>query len=221
LDSSLTIYVLRRILQIPPLLLGISLLAFLIFYLSPVDPVVAYLGLTTVQKMPLEDVVKVEEQLGLDKPAHERYLLWLEHIVQGDWGFSYIKKRPVLDVILERFPATLLLTLTGYGLSMVLGVIMGLASAKEKGRHWIDLCIVSTTSSTRLLHSSWLSWPCWSSRSGWGGCPHRAWSLSMNQSPSGPIALTGSDISYFLRLCWRSATWLFFTPTSGPAYWRL
>jgi ABC-type dipeptide/oligopeptide/nickel transport system permease component len=66
LDRSLTGYVLRRVLQIPPLLLGISILTFLIFYLSPVNPVVAYLGLATVQKMPVEDVAKVEKQLGLD-----------------------------------------------------------------------------------------------------------------------------------------------------------
>jgi peptide/nickel transport system permease protein len=169
LDSGLAIYVLRRILQIPPLLLGISLLAFLIFYLSPVDPVVAYLGLTTVQKMPPEDVVKVEEQLGLDKPAHERYLLWLENIVQGDWGFSYIKKRPVLDVILERFPATLLLTLTGYSLSMVLGVIMGLASAKREGspldRSLLRLNYILYSTPTflvallaMLVFAVWLGW---------------------------------------------------------------
>jgi peptide/nickel transport system permease protein len=112
---------------------GISLLSFFIFYLSPVNPVIAYLGLITVQKMPPEDVEKVEKQLGLDKPVQIRYLSWLEKIVHGDWGFSHIKKRPVLDVIIERFPATFLLTFTAYGLSALLGVLLGLASAFREG----------------------------------------------------------------------------------------
>ncbi|MDD1762212.1 MAG: ABC transporter permease [Methanothrix sp.] len=123
----------RRVIQIPPLLLGISVLTFLIFYFSPVDPVVAYLGLITVQKMPPEDLAKVETQLGLDQPVQVRYLAWLGKILQGDWGFSYINKRPVMDVILERFPATLILTLTGYGLSAILAVLLGLASALRAG----------------------------------------------------------------------------------------
>ena len=133
MDRSLASFVVRRGLQIPPLLFGISVLTFLIFYLSPVDPVVAYLGLTTVQKMPPEDLAKVEQQLGLDQPVHVRYLAWLEKILQGDWGFSYINKRPVMNVILERFPATLLLTLTGYGLSAILALLLGLASALRAG----------------------------------------------------------------------------------------
>jgi peptide/nickel transport system permease protein len=169
LDSGLARYIIRRALQIPPLLFGITILAFLIFYLSPVNPVVAYLGMTTVQKMPAEDIAKVEEQLGLDKPAYERYLLWLEHIAQGDWGFSYILKRPVLDVILERFPATLLLTFTGYGLSMVLGVVMGLASAKREGSpldrflHHLNYILYSTPTFlaallAMLVFAVWLGW---------------------------------------------------------------
>jgi peptide/nickel transport system permease protein len=133
LDSNLVRFILRRVLQIPLLLIGISILTFLIFYFSPVDPVIAYLGLVTVQKMPPEDVAKVEQQLGLDQPVLVRYMDWLGKVLQGDWGFSHIKKRPVLDVILERFPATLLLTVTGYGLSAILGILLGLASAKRAG----------------------------------------------------------------------------------------
>lgn len=159
----------RRVLQIPPLLLGISILTFLIFYLSPVDPVIAYLGLVTVQKMPVEDVAKVEKQLGLDQPATVRYLAWLERILQGDWGFSYIKKRPVLDVILERFPATLLLTVTGYGLSSVLAISLALACALRAGSRFDvylnDLnYILSSTPAfllallAMLVFSVWLGW---------------------------------------------------------------
>lgn len=169
MERDLAGYVIRRVLQVPPLLLGISILTFLILYISPVNPVVAYLGLVTVQKMPPEDITKVEQQLGLDKPVHVRYISWLDHIVHGDWGFSYIKKRPVLDVILERFPATFLLTFTGYGLSMVLGVIMGLASATRKGSlfdnliHGMNYILYSTPTFlvallAMLVFSVWLGW---------------------------------------------------------------
>ncbi|MHB8120169.1 MAG: ABC transporter permease [Methanothrix sp.] len=140
MDSSLARYVSMRFLQIPPLLLGISLLTFLIFYLSPVNPTIAYLGLITVQKMTPEDVAKVEKQLGLDQPVQVRYLVWLERIVHGDWGYSHIKKRPVLDVILERFPATLFLTITGYSISALLGVMLGLISAVRAGSR-IDVAL--------------------------------------------------------------------------------
>lgn len=169
MDSSLVRYILRRVLQIPPLLLGISILTFLIFYFSPVDPVVAYLGLTTVQKMPPEDVAKVEKQLGLDQPVQVRYMDWLGRVLHGDWGFSHIKKRPVLDVILERFSATLLLTITGYGLSVVLGILLGLASASRAGSRFdaslngLNYVIYSTPTFlvallVMLVFAVWLGW---------------------------------------------------------------
>jgi peptide/nickel transport system permease protein len=169
LDSSLARYILRRVLQIPPLLLGISLLTFLIFYLSPVNPTIAYLGLITVQKMPPEDVAKVEKQLGLDQPVQIRYLVWLERIVHGDWGYSHIKKRPVLDVIFERFPATLLLTITGYSISALLGVALGLISAVRAGSRidvalsGINYVIYSTPTFlvallAMLVFAVWLGW---------------------------------------------------------------
>ena len=169
MDRNLASFVVRRVIQIPPLLLGISILTFLIFNFSPVDPVVAYLGLITVQKMPPEDLAKVETQLGLDQPVQVRYLGWLEKILQGDWGFSYINKRPVMDVILERFPATLLLTLTGYGLSAILALILGLASALRAGSRFdaslngLSYLLYSMPTFlvallAMLIFSAWLGW---------------------------------------------------------------
>jgi len=169
LDRSIAVYIFRRVLQIPPLLFGVSLLTFLLFYLSPVDPVVAYLGLDTVEKMPPEDIVKVQQQLGLDQQIQVRYISWLERVVQGDWGISYVKKRPVLDIILERFPATLLLTIVGYTMSSILGIILGLASATREGSsldrllHRMNYIIYSTPSFlvallVMLIFAIWLGW---------------------------------------------------------------
>lgn len=168
-DRGLVQYALRRVIHIPPLLFGISILSFMIFYLSPVDPVIAYLGLITVQKMSPEDLAKVEEQLGLDQPLHVRYMIWLERIVQGDWGYSHIKKRPVLEAILERFPATLLLTVTGYGMSAIISILLGLISASKTGSvldsvltginyviYSIPTFLVALTA--MFLFSLWLGW---------------------------------------------------------------
>lgn len=168
-DHGLAQYALRRVIQIPPLLLGISILSFAIFYLSPVDPVIAYLGLTTVQKMSPEDLAKVEEQLGLGQPVHIRYMLWLEKIVHGDWGYSHIKKRPVLEAILERFPATILLTITGYGLSAIISIFLGLISVSKAGSkldrvlNGINYLIYSIPTflvalMAMFLFSLWLGW---------------------------------------------------------------
>jgi len=169
LDGNLVGYVIGRVLQIPPLLFGISILTFLIFYLSPIDPVAAYLGPGTEEMMSPEDVSKVEQQLGLDQPVQVRYISWLDRVVQGDWGISCVKKRPVLDVILERFPATLLLTTTGYTLSMVLGILLGLVSATKEGSpldrflHRLNYVIYSTPTFliallAMLVFAVWLGW---------------------------------------------------------------
>jgi peptide/nickel transport system permease protein len=133
LNSNIIFFAIKRLLQIPFLLFGVSILTFFIFYLSPVDPVVAYLGIDTMEKMSPGDIAKVEQELGLDQPVQVRYITWLDQVVHGDWGISYVKKRPVLDIILERFPATLLLTIAGYSLSIALGILMGLASAINEG----------------------------------------------------------------------------------------
>ena len=211
MDSSLARYALRRVLQIPPLLLGISLLTFLIFYLSPVNPTIAYLGLITVQKMTPEDVAKVEKQLGLDKPVQVRYLVWLERIVQGDWGYSHIKKRPVLDVILERFPATLLLTVTGYSMSALLGMLLGLVSAIRAGSridaalNGLNYVIYSTPTFlvallAMLVFAVWLGWlP--SSRMVSVDTPTSAWPLLLDRIhhlilPASVLALSHMAVFY-------------------------
>jgi peptide/nickel transport system permease protein len=118
-------------------LIGITILSFFIFYLSPVDPVVAYFGFTTVQKMPADDIAKVRDELGLNKPIYYRYSTWLSRLVQGDLGFSHIQHRPVLQVILEKLPATLLLTIPAYGIAMLAAIFFALSATAREGT-WYD-----------------------------------------------------------------------------------
>lgn len=137
MDHSLLRYIGRRALQIPFLLIGITILSFFIFYLSPIDPVIAYFGFSTVQKMPADDIAKVKDELGLNKPIYIRYWTWLSRLSHGDFGFSHIQHRPVLDVILEKFPATLMLTIPAYGCAMIAAIFLALTAALREGS-WID-----------------------------------------------------------------------------------
>jgi peptide/nickel transport system permease protein len=139
-QSGLLRYACRRALQIPFLLIGITILSFFIFYLSPVDPVVAYFGLDTVQKMPADDIIKVRDELGLNKPIIYRYEAWLLRLLHGDLGFSHIQHRPVLDVILEKLPATLILTIPAYGMALIAALILALF-ATEREKSWYDRCL--------------------------------------------------------------------------------
>lgn len=133
MDHSLLRYTTRRALQIPFLLIGITILSFFIFYLSPIDPVVAYFGFETIQKMPADDISKVREELGFNQPVYIRYEIWFTRIIHGDLGFSQIQHRPVLDVIWEKFPATLILTIPAYLGAMVAAILFGLYAAGREG----------------------------------------------------------------------------------------
>jgi peptide/nickel transport system permease protein len=169
MDRSLLRYTFRRALQIPFLIIGISILSFLIFYLSPIDPVVAYFGIETVQKMPAEDIAQVREDLGLNKPFYIRYGAWFTRLVHGDLGISHIQHRPVLDVIMEKFPATLLLTIPAYGAAMLTAILMSLFVAAREGSFYdrfmtgISYVLYATPSFLfalllMLIFAVWLGW---------------------------------------------------------------
>src|SRR5210317_462971 len=101
----MTGYILKRLLSAVPVLLGITVIVFLIMSLIPGDPATAILGSYATP----ENVEKLNQDLGLDKPMVRRYGIWLGNMLTGDFGRSYSLNRPVLDEILERFNATLIL----------------------------------------------------------------------------------------------------------------
>mgnify|MGYP005992849483 FL=1 len=98
---------------------------FFIISLIPGDPATAILGSYATP----ENVKLLNEQLGLDKGLVQRYFIWLGNLVQGDLGRSFALNRPVLDEILERFNATLILSGTAFILCSVVGVLIGTISA--------------------------------------------------------------------------------------------
>jgi peptide/nickel transport system permease protein len=122
-------YLLRRLLQIGPMLLGLLTLTFILIHLAPGGPVVALSGEFSTAEYQRE----LEARYGLDRPLPERYLRYLGQVLQGDLGVSYYYKTPVLEVILARLPATLLLVLPAVTISSGLGIWLGVQAARRPG----------------------------------------------------------------------------------------
>ena len=117
----------RRLLHLGPVLLGVSVIVFLVLHLAPGDPAEIMLGANANR----EDLERLRTQLGLDQTLHVQYVTWIGHVARGDLGRSLWMKRPVLGEVLERFKATLLLTGTALFLSTVGGIALGIASARR------------------------------------------------------------------------------------------
>ena len=118
-------YVVRRLLLLAPVLLGVSIIIFMVLHLSPGDPAEIMLGSQATQA----DLERLRAELGLTEPLYVQYVHWLGLVVRGDLGRSIWMKRPVLAEVLGRFKATLLLTGAGLLLSTVVGLAFGIASA--------------------------------------------------------------------------------------------
>ena len=121
-------YILKRLLSAIPVLLGISVIVFLIMAMIPGDPATAILGSYATP----ENVEKLNRDLGLDQGLVARYFIWLGNMLQGDFGRSFALNRPVLDEVLERFNATLILAGTSFVICSLLGVAAGVVSAARQ-----------------------------------------------------------------------------------------
>ena len=121
-------YIIKRLLSAIPVLLGISLIVFIIMALIPGDPATAILGSFATP----ENVEKLNRDLGLDKPMIQRYFIWLGNMLQGDFGRSFSLNKDVLDEISERFGATLVLAGVSFVLCSILGVVAGALSASRQ-----------------------------------------------------------------------------------------
>ncbi len=118
-------YLARRLLLLVPVLLGVSVVVFLVLHLSPGDPAEIMLGSQATQ----EDLERLRRELGLTEPLHVQYFHWVTHVARGDLGRSLWMKRPVLDEVLNRYKATLILTASGLLLSTLGGIVLGVSSA--------------------------------------------------------------------------------------------
>ena len=121
-------YILFRAAASVPVLIGITVIVFVILSLIPGDPATAILGSYATP----ENVARLNAQLGLDRPLVQRYFIWLGNLLQGDLGRSFSLNRPVIDEILERFNATLILSGLAFVMCSVLGILAGVISATRQ-----------------------------------------------------------------------------------------
>jgi len=115
-------YIFRRLLMIIPVLIGVSILAFLLIHLIPGNPAVAMLG----ERATPERVAHLEEALGLDDPLYVQYGRFMGQILQGDFGRSIHSNSSVLWEMGQRFPATIELTIAAMIIAIVVGMGAGI-----------------------------------------------------------------------------------------------
>lgn len=125
-------YIARRMLNLIPVLLGISFLAFSLSALAPGDPAVRILRLQSDAPPTRAALQKIRAELGLDAPFPERYLRWLGDAVRGDLGRSFRTGEPVLQALAMRFPATAQVAVTSTLLMLLLSIPLGVFSAVRR-----------------------------------------------------------------------------------------
>lgn len=172
----MTAYMIRRLVQAIPTLFGITLLSFLLMMAAPGDPI----DLITFQQLNATpaDKARMRRQLGLDQPPLVQYVYWLigndwttvdvdgdgvgeiqgtrQGFLRGDLGNSIMQKRPVFDMLMERIPATLRLTLTALLLGYAVGIPLGVLAA-VKHRSWFDQFARFFSVIGNALPSFWLA----------------------------------------------------------------
>ena len=131
-------YMLRRLLQIIPTILGITFVVFVMMRSIPGDPVVSLLG----DAYNEENAIKARQDYGLDKPVLVQYFIWLGKLVQGDWGASILTGRPVLQDVLVRLPVTLELIVLSMAVALAIAIPAAIIGALRQNT-WADYTATS------------------------------------------------------------------------------
>ena len=124
-------YIIRRLLGIIPLLIGITIISFLVIHLAPGKPTELMMQMNP--KAALEAQEKLDKIFGLDKPLHIQYLIWLKNFFKFDFGVSFIDGRPVRDKIFERMPITILINVLALLVIFMFSIPIGIKSAIRRG----------------------------------------------------------------------------------------
>lgn len=147
-------YSLRRLLFAVPLVLGIVTVTFFVAHLAPGDPVELYLDPLGQADPGVAERVRVER--GLDEPIHVQYAAWLARSVRGDFGQSFLHRRPVRELVAETVPYTLLLVFGALVVDAMLGVGLGIVSAVRRGSR-LDRFITVGSLTVYAVPGFWLA----------------------------------------------------------------
>ena len=121
-------YIAKRILLLIPVLIGVSILSFLLIHLAPGDPARTIAG----EHASTQTIEALREKYGLDKPLATQYWIWFRQVLKGDLGRSIVSNQPVMREILDRFPNTVELTFVSMFIAILVGSIAGIISASKQ-----------------------------------------------------------------------------------------
>jgi peptide/nickel transport system permease protein len=152
-------------------------LCFLMFRLMPGDPTLNYIEPTMTEEQ-RQDMLRA---FGLDRPLHEQYVLYLLQLVQGNLGQSFLHGRPVLEMVLEAFPLTVVLTLSALVIAYVFGIVAGAWLAWKRGR-MAEAVAIPLVLATRAAPEFWL-----------GMLMLAAFAFALGWFPSGGAATAGAE----------------------------
>jgi peptide/nickel transport system permease protein len=144
-------FLIRRFLQLIPVLLVMSVIVFSTTLMLPGDPAISILG----EGATVEERQTVRERLGLDQPIPVQFVNWLGRAVTGDLGRSIKTRQPVVEMLADRVPVTLQLALGAMALSLIIGVPLGTIAALYRGR-WIDSTVSVVAMSGMAIPYFWI-----------------------------------------------------------------
>lgn len=131
-------YILRNLVYSVFIIIGVLTVTFCLLYIIPGDPARMMLG----QRADVASVEAVREELGLNRPVYIQYVKFMTNAFHGDLGRSYSTNREVVKTILEKFPATALLSFSALLISSILGVLIGIVSSVKKYTFWDNAAMV-------------------------------------------------------------------------------
>lgn len=137
--SSFRVFIVKRLLQYVPLIFLVVIVTFILVHLAPGDPTYILVGEYGDEAF----IRAARERLGLDKPLHEQFLIYISNVFRGDLGYSYLRSEHVATLILSRIPATLLLVLTSMFISALIGIVLGTIAAARRGVIDISISTIS------------------------------------------------------------------------------
>ena len=176
-------FVLRRLLQLVPVVLAIATLNFVLTKMAPgdaADIVAGQMGHAT-----LEFTQELRREFGLDLPLLEQFLAYMGRLLTLDLGTSLLQQKPVIDLILDSLPATLLLMLTSTVIALGVGIALGVAAARRQGT-WIDNLISVSALLVYATPAFWL-----------GLMLIVLFSIQLDLLPSGGMLTIGADLTTF------------------------
>jgi len=123
-------YIIRRLILLIPVVIGVTLITFTISHVIPANPARAWAG----EKAPQEVVERIKERYHLNDPLYLQYYYYISDLLRGDWGYSHSEHRPVLNCLVDYFPATFELTLWSMIIAIPLGIYFGVLSAVKRNK---------------------------------------------------------------------------------------